>query len=91
MKRILLLILVTTLCAGTACAAKLIGEKRASETAIRHANISAGDVRSMKTELKSDAAAPYYLVSFSSANMDYRCSVNAETAEVNDLSMRPVK
>lgn len=66
-------------------AAALIGEAAAVGAALKHANLSEEDITIVSFAL-TNAGEPAYEIAFDSANMSYRYTIGAESAEVLKFS-----
>lgn len=74
----------------SASAGALVGETRASEAALARAGMRADEVTMHPITIEEVSGTAAYIVTFSSKSIAYRAAVNSETAEVIDLTTKPL-
>lgn len=67
---------------GTASSSAYIGEERAANAALEHAQVSAENAERIRVELDWEKGVMIYEVDFDAAGFEYEVDVNAETGEV---------
>lgn len=85
---VLLILAAVTFICSAASAGALIGEARAKEAALSKAGMSEGEVTFSSLSLVDSKGRAVYDMTFRSASIVYRASIDAETAEVVDFSAR---
>ena len=59
-----------------------IGKDKAKSIALKHAGLSASDVRELQVEYDKDDGVPVYEVEFESGNREYSYEIHAETGKI---------